>query len=632
MSVEPPVHAASDGVAPETRADRAAAFGVFTLTLALYVSRLCPTLAVIGDSPEIVTAAAGLGVPHAPGYPLSVLLGHIFSWLPIGNIAWRVNLMSAVLHSACAVCVFLTARTLTGSVIAALSSTVLLVLARSFFMASLYAEVFPLNDCLFSLALLLAIRIWQIAGLRGNPRQPGWRITSLFLVLGFAGANQQMIVLALPALAAFAGPTLVRRVRSRWPRALVYFALAAIPFSVLYALVPVLAAREPAVSWGDVHGLRSLLDLIFRSDYGGPFQASRHGHTGDYLLRLVQFTRFVRMNVGVIGIALAALGLLTAWQTAKRASIGLGLAFALPGPLLAVANSHFAPAWEGMLGLAERFVSMCLIPLCLLAGCAIGKLESLCGIRAWSRPLRYALWLLPALSSVDNVRTLGFQDNRRGIALAHDLVTSVPDNALVLLGGDAFIQTADYVCGVENDCANRVMLAPGMLFLPWYRTQFARRTGHGDWISGVTTVKQTHQIIERVIRERPVYVLPYILHKDPVILKQYVARPDLLYFRIYTDREAELADRPRLSKQIDDILAGTRCEGCAMRRSDLPEPSFELATVLAYSAALSNTATWASTVLSDPERGQKLELRARMMARSLSAGTWPRVPARERVR
>ena len=614
MSVEPPVHAASDGVAPETRADRAAAFGVFTLTLALYVSRLCPTLAVIGDSPEIVTAAAGLGVPHAPGYPLSVLLGHIFSWLPIGNIAWRVNLMSAVLHSACAVCVFLTARTLTGSVIAALSSTVLLVLARSFFMASLYAEVFPLNDCLFSLALLLAIRIWQVAGLRGNPRQPGWRITSLFLVLGFAGANQQMIVLALPALAAFAGLTVLRRVRSQWPCALVYLTLAAVPFLALYALVPVLAAREPAVSWGNVHDLRSLFELIFRFDYGGPLRASRHGHSGDYFLRFVQFTRFVQMNVGTVGIALAALGLLTTWRASKRVSIGLGLAFAFPGPLLAVVNSHFAPVWEGMLGLAERFVSMCLIPLCVLAGCAIGRLESLCYARAWSRALRYALWLLPALSSVDNVRTLGFQDNRRGIAFAHDLFASVPDNALVLLGGDAFVQAAGYVCGVENGCGNRVILAPGMLFLPWYRTQFASRTKHGDWISAVSTVRQTHLIIERVIRERPVYVLPYILQKDPIIAKQYVARPDLLYVRIYADEKAELADRPRLSKQIDDVLEGTRCEGCAMRRSDLREPSFELVTVLAYSAALSNAATWVRTVLSDPERSEKLEARARTVA------------------
>src|SRR5262250_219753 len=49
---------------------------------------------VVGDSPELITAAVTLGVAHAPGYPLFTMLGHLFSLLPFGSVPSRVNLLS----------------------------------------------------------------------------------------------------------------------------------------------------------------------------------------------------------------------------------------------------------------------------------------------------------------------------------------------------------------------------------------------------------------------------------------------------------------------------------------------------------------------------------------------------------
>ena len=49
------------------------------------------------DSPETITAAATLGVPHPPGYPLLTLMGRLASLLPLGGIPLRVNLLSAFL-------------------------------------------------------------------------------------------------------------------------------------------------------------------------------------------------------------------------------------------------------------------------------------------------------------------------------------------------------------------------------------------------------------------------------------------------------------------------------------------------------------------------------------------------------
>ena len=79
------------------------ASGAATLvSFACYIYTLAPSV-TLDDSGELLTAAHHLGVIHPPGYPLWTILA--WAWqriLPFGNIAWRVNLLSA-LFSALAV-------------------------------------------------------------------------------------------------------------------------------------------------------------------------------------------------------------------------------------------------------------------------------------------------------------------------------------------------------------------------------------------------------------------------------------------------------------------------------------------------------------------------------------------------
>src|SRR3989339_281858 len=76
---------------------------VFFISFAVYFITLCPTV-YTGDSGGLITAAYTLGVPHSPGYPLYCLLGKLFTFVPLGSIAFRVNLLSAFFAAlACAV-------------------------------------------------------------------------------------------------------------------------------------------------------------------------------------------------------------------------------------------------------------------------------------------------------------------------------------------------------------------------------------------------------------------------------------------------------------------------------------------------------------------------------------------------
>src|SRR5207244_3255003 len=47
------------------------------------------------DSGELIVAARFLGVAHPPGFPLYLMLAHLASVVPIGNVAARVNFASA---------------------------------------------------------------------------------------------------------------------------------------------------------------------------------------------------------------------------------------------------------------------------------------------------------------------------------------------------------------------------------------------------------------------------------------------------------------------------------------------------------------------------------------------------------
>src|SRR5437588_516850 len=80
--------AAVEQLLPESAPDRshrvlavAVSAGSALVAFAVYLRTLAPSVPP-GDSPDLITAAVVLGVPHPPGYPLFTILGHLFSLVP----------------------------------------------------------------------------------------------------------------------------------------------------------------------------------------------------------------------------------------------------------------------------------------------------------------------------------------------------------------------------------------------------------------------------------------------------------------------------------------------------------------------------------------------------------------------
>ena len=71
----------------------------FIVPLTVYLITLAPTVTFI-DSGELAAVASRLGVAHPTGYPLFTILGRVFTFLPLGDEVYRLNIMSAVMSSA----------------------------------------------------------------------------------------------------------------------------------------------------------------------------------------------------------------------------------------------------------------------------------------------------------------------------------------------------------------------------------------------------------------------------------------------------------------------------------------------------------------------------------------------------
>jgi len=80
--------------------------------LAVYVYSAAPGVTLV-DAGELALACRTLGIAHPPGFPLYVLLGHAFSYLPLaGDVARRLNLFSAACAALAAGVAFLLCRQL----------------------------------------------------------------------------------------------------------------------------------------------------------------------------------------------------------------------------------------------------------------------------------------------------------------------------------------------------------------------------------------------------------------------------------------------------------------------------------------------------------------------------------------
>ena len=288
-------------------------------SLALYLSTLAPTLTsgynnTGEDGGELLAAANTFGIPHPPGYPTYTLLLKSFATMvPIGDFAYRGNLLSAVLASLSVAllfwvilrfCRFLRPDGMhlvwitSAAVGAAVFATSPLLWSQA-----VMTEVYTLNTLFVGALLLiassLALRQPLKEGNRPSPTTTQMALFGLLLGLGL-GNHLTLLAVAVPLLFWLWATLGWRQVVFRWSVGAFILGLG------IYIYLPIRAAQDPPVDWGNANtigGMAWMVSARVYQDYvfGVP--------AGAILGRVLDWVELVFTQLNPLGIFLGIMAI-----------------------------------------------------------------------------------------------------------------------------------------------------------------------------------------------------------------------------------------------------------------------------------------------------------------------------------
>jgi len=424
---------------------------------------------VVGDTPELITAAVTLGVAHPPGYPLFTMLGHVFSLLPFGPIPFRLNLLAATCDALTVGVVYFTAVRLTRSRVAAAVAALVLAVNPIFWAWSLASEVFPLNNLLAALLICFLV-IWYQQPERGTV------LLAAFFVAGLALANHQTIVLLMPA---FCFVLWKRHALLRTRPGLLAICIGTFLIGLLpYMYVPLASAHHPVYNWGNVSSLRDLVALITRRDYGTGRLVSAAGYTGGSpTARIVALI----MSFGPVAGTLALLGAIAVHRRERWYFWFTVIAFVCVGPLfVAITNLNLAMAPSALFVLQRFFLlsQVVLAPWFAFGVLTIAKVIARYA-PAWPLlPLRLtAAACLIAVIAIVLTNYRGVDQSRNVIArhLGEDIFATTEPGSILLATGDAIAFPLLYLHNVEGVGQGTTLVVLPFLSFEWYVRQLQGR-------------------------------------------------------------------------------------------------------------------------------------------------------------
>jgi len=287
----------------------------FAAPFVLYLRTLAPTIYNL-DSAELTTAAATGGLVRATGYPLYLLIGRLWSHLPVGDAGYRMNLLSAVCGALTVMLAERILRRLGVGVWARLAALGLLAVAQFFWALALIAEVYTLHTAILA-AVILALLRW-------SERPTPARLALATFLVGIGFGNHVATVLAAPGCVWFVLNAEPRKALE--PRSLALAAAGLAAGFAIYLYLPLVYWTRPEfnyVGWFDAaahfepinlatfEGLWWLVSGKVFADvmmaYTTPELVREVGHFGAELVRAFM----------VIGVGPGLAGIVVAWRRSR---------------------------------------------------------------------------------------------------------------------------------------------------------------------------------------------------------------------------------------------------------------------------------------------------------------------------
>ena len=444
-----------------------------------------------GDSAELAIAVHSLGLAHPTGFPAYLLLAKLWSWLlPLGNLAWELNLFSAAAAAATVGVVFLIAKKLELSSISSITGSLLLAAGYRFWFLTGSTHAYHLS------LLLLALTLWLLLAWQRQPRQTTLWLLAVTLSLGLGTHFLFVVITPVVVILLLTQKTALLQTKNLLP-----LGLLAVVTLGLYAYIPLRAWVNPVLGWNHPTQLTEVIDYIRQKDYA-------------YKIGL-QALPAIWTRLGATGQALARESL---GSTLLLGLIGLSVAWKRNRPLvwaiisLIIANLGLVVLYGNTQDsiILYRYLLPTFLCLSLLTAYVLEL------VRPRLRPAVWVMLLLPigilAANAGDNTmpRTELIQN------FAENILGSIPDQAVLVSAGDLVTVPIWYLQEVEGRGNDKIVVDANLLPVTWYARDIARRYPElaGTDLAEIDYRERVNVFLERAAKTRDVYMIGNFITPD----------------------------------------------------------------------------------------------------------------------
>ncbi|HSS34851.1 MAG TPA: DUF2723 domain-containing protein, partial [Patescibacteria group bacterium] len=209
------------------------------LSFVVYLRTLLPGIA-FGDWGEMQTISHVLGVAHPTGYPTYVILGWFAQLVPVGSVAFRLNVLSAILVATALATLCAIVRRLGVRPLLAAAMALALGAVGTVWAAATVAEVNPLH-LLFCALLIHRALVWEA------DRRPRDLVLG-GLLIGLSVGNHLLTLFVAPFVVVFVLWVGRRELIAR-PWLVLPALLAGVLGASVYLYIPLAAAASPPLPY-----------------------------------------------------------------------------------------------------------------------------------------------------------------------------------------------------------------------------------------------------------------------------------------------------------------------------------------------------------------------------------------------
>jgi len=256
---------------------------IFIISLLTYLYTLCPTI-FFGDSAEIISAIAVNGVPHPTGFPTFLMLAKVFSLIPLGEMAYRINLFCALTSVLNVILVFLLIMRVNKNKIVSFISSLTYAFGATVWFHATYTQTYSLTTFFGLSSLLLAFKFI-------DSRKNKHLFLSMFLCGLGLGVHISMLsfVAAIFILLIFNDFNYFKKNVLKFASSCLFICLGLLVF--MY--IPFLSSKNPVINWDSPNTLSKFHYYITQKQWSSVMFARLGPHqTYEFVKRL--FTFFTR--------------------------------------------------------------------------------------------------------------------------------------------------------------------------------------------------------------------------------------------------------------------------------------------------------------------------------------------------